>query len=138
MSEYKREFKVWPTAPTSGEKKGGKKAKKEPGVCTCAVCVCVCVCVCTVSLISSTLYIHQHTHTHTHIVTVADSPQILTDSTDPRLLKHKPLPTHVPIAKWGSEYSANFVSPVDIDYEGGAWKGAPRPDLYMKVRAYLW
>ena len=37
MSEYKREFKVWPVASTtSGEKKGGKKGKLEAkGVCVC-------------------------------------------------------------------------------------------------------
>ena len=71
--------------------------------------------------------------TCTNVHVVAGSPQVLTDSSDPRLLKHKPLPVHMPIANWGSEYSANFMSPSDFSYEGGVWKGAPRPDLFMKV-----
>ena len=70
-------------------------------------------------------------------VLVAGSPQVLVDSSDPRLLKHKPLPTHIPIAGWGSEYSANFMSPTNFDYERGVWKGAPHPQLYMKVRTSL-
>ena len=70
---------------------------------------------------------------HVYKCIVAGSPQVLTDSSDPRLLKHKPLPVHMPITRWGSEYSANFMSPLDFSYEGGVWKGAPRPDLFMKV-----
>ena len=60
---------------------------------------------------------------------VAGRPQVLTDSSDPRLLKHKPLPK----ARWGSEYSANFMSPLDFVYERGVWKGAPHLELFMKV-----
>ena len=64
---------------------------------------------------------------------IAGNPQVLTDSSDPRLLKHKPLPAHMPIARWGSDYLANFMSPSDFVYERGAWKGAPHPELFMKV-----
>lgn len=70
---------------------------------------------------------------HCIVHVVAGSPQILKDSSDPRLLKHKPLPVHMPIARWGSEYSTNFSSPSDFSYEGGVWKGAPHPDLFVKV-----
>lgn len=76
------------------------------------------------------------TFTCIHVIymyVVAGSPQVLTDTSDPWLLKHKPLPTHMPIARWGSEYSANFMSPSDFVYERGVWKGAPHSGLFMKV-----
>ena len=34
---------------------------------------------------------------------------------------------------YSTEYSSNFVSPVGLKYFGGAWEGAPQPDLLLHV-----
>ena len=34
---------------------------------------------------------------------------------------------------YSTEYSTNFVSPVGLKYVGGAWEGAPQPDLLLHV-----
>ena len=33
----------------------------------------------------------------------------------------------------GTEYSSNFISPVQCQYSQGSWLGAPKPDLYVNV-----
>ena len=52
----------------------------------------------------------------------AGVPRVLTDSSDPRLLKHSPLPINGKM-RLLSDYQANYVSPTDCDFAEGVWKG---------------
>ncbi len=52
---------------------------------------------------------------------VAGKPAVLVDPTDPRLLKHSPLPLSAPVTSspneaWATNYRDTYTSPVQGDY----------------------
>ncbi len=66
-------------------------------------------------------------------------PRALTDSSDPRLLKHSPLPistaltSSLPTGDWTTNYRANYTSPSDSEFVGGAAHSSPQLERRTRV-----